>query len=43
MLPKVNAYRRDFEETKYMTFLIKDNKFLGKKYNEIWDKVSNII
>ena len=30
MLPKVSAYRRDFEGTKYMSFLIKDNKMLKK-------------
>ena len=41
-LPKISAYRRDFEETKYMSFLIEDNKLLGK-HNEIWDKVSNNI
>ena len=32
MLPKVSAYRRDFEETKYMYFLIKDSEIL-KNYN----------
>ena len=31
---------RDFEEIKYLSFLIKDDKLL-EKYNEIWDKVSN--
>ena len=30
MLSKVSAYRRDFEGTKYMSFLIKDNKMLKK-------------
>ena len=25
--PKINAYRRDFERTKYMSFLIKDDEF----------------
>ena len=34
----MSAYRTDFEETKYMSFLIKDNKLL-EKYNEIWDKI----
>ena len=42
ILPKMSAYRGDFDETKYMTFLIKDNELL-EKYNEIWDKVSNAI
>ena len=36
------AYRRDFDKTKCMSFLIKDKKLL-EKYNEIWKKVSNII
>ena len=31
MLPKVSACRRDFAETKYMSFLIKDNKLLEKR------------
>ena len=42
MLPKLSAYGRDFDETKYMSFLIKDNEFIGK-YNEIWHKISNNI
>ena len=36
-LPKMSAYRRDFDETKYMSFLIKDDELL-EKYNEIWEK-----
>ena len=28
LLPKMNAYRKDFDETKYMSFLIKDDDFL---------------
>ena len=40
MLPKVGTYRRDFDETKYMSFLIKNDKSL-EIYNDIWDKVSN--
>ena len=36
------AYRRDFDKTKCMSFLIKDKKLL-EKYNDIWKKVSNII
>ena len=39
VLPKANAYRRDFGETKYMSFPEK----LQEKYNEIWDKVGNTI
>ena len=38
----MSAYRKRFDETKYVSFLIKDNELL-EKYNEIWDKVSNII
>ena len=33
----MSAYRKDFDETKYESFLIKDNKLL-EKYNEIWKK-----
>ena len=32
MLPNVSAYRRDFGETKYMYFLIKDSEML-ENYN----------
>ena len=35
-------YRRDFDKTKCMYFLIKDEN-LFDEYNEIWEKVSNII
>ena len=42
MLPKMSAYGRDFDETKFMSFQIKNDELL-EKYNEIWDKVSNII
>ena len=41
ILPKMSAYsRRDFDETKYVSFLIKHEELL-ENYNEIWDKVSN--
>ena len=39
-LPKMSAFRTDFDETKYMSFLIKDDKLL-KEYNEICEKVRN--
>ena len=38
----MRACRRDFDETKYISFLIKDNELL-EKYNEIWKKVSKSI
>ena len=37
-LPKMCAYRKDFDETKYMSFLTKDDELL-EKYNGIWEKV----
>ena len=36
------TYRRDFDESKYIYFLIKDDELL-EKYNEIWEKVRNSI
>ena len=36
------AYRTDFDKTKYMSFLIKDNELLGK-YNEICDNDISIL
>ena len=41
-LPKMIAYRREFDKTKYNSFLINDNELL-EKYNEICEKVKNII
>ena len=38
----MRSYIIDCEETKYMSFLIKDNE-LSKKYNKIWGKVKNIM
>ena len=35
-LPKMSAYTRDFDETKYMSISIKDNKLLEKQWN--WGK-----
>ena len=42
MLPKMSAYEKCFDETKYMSFLIKYDELLVK-YNKIWDKVRNSI
>ena len=33
----MSAYNKDFDETKYISFLIKDDELL-EKYNEIWEK-----
>ena len=41
-LPKMRVYRKAFDETKSMSFLIKDDELL-EKYNEIWKKLKNII
>ena len=41
-LRKMTAYRKDFDKTKYVSLLIKDDRLL-EKYNEIWDKVSYAI
>ena len=41
-LPKMSAYRRDFDETKYISLLKKDDELL-QKYNEIWEMVQNSI
>ena len=40
--PETNAYRIDLDENECMCFLMKDKKFL-EKYNEMWEKLSNII
>ena len=37
----MTAYRKDFDETKYVSFLTKDDKLL-EKYNDIWEKVTVI-
>ena len=34
---QMSAYRRDFDEAKYISFLVKDSELLAK-YNEIWGK-----
>ena len=41
MLLKMSAYRRVFDENKYISFLIKNDELLVKY--EFWDKVPNTI
>ena len=36
----MTTYRKDFNKTKYVSFLIKDDELL-EKYNEIWEKINN--
>ena len=38
----MRVYRKNFDETKYITFLMKDDELL-EKYNKIWEKVENNI
>ena len=38
----MSAYRRGFDETKYISFFIKDDELL-EIYNAIWEKVKNSI
>ena len=38
----MTEYRKDFNETKFMSILIKDDQLLEKS-NEIWEKVKNSI
>ena len=38
----MSACGRDFDETKYIIFWIKDDELL-EKYNELWEKVKNSI
>ena len=40
-LPKMSAYRKDCDETKYVSFLIKDDKPL-EKYNALWEKINSL-
>ena len=35
----MTAYRKEFDEAKYTSFLTKDNELL-EKCNKIWDKFS---
>ena len=39
-LLKMTAYRKYFDETKFMSFLIKDDELI-EKYNEILEKVTD--
>ena len=38
----MSAYRKDFDGTKYIYFLIKDDELL-EKYSEIWGKVKDCL
>ena len=42
ILPKMSDYAKSFDETKYMSFLIEDEKLL-KAYNKEWENVGNIM
>ena len=42
LLPKMIACRKKIDETKKMSFWIKDDELL-EKYNEIWDKARKVI
>ena len=41
-LPKISTYEGDFDQTKCIPFLVKDEKLL-EKCSEIWKKFSNVI
>ena len=38
----MSAYKRDFDGTKYTSFLPRDDELL-EKYNEVWEIVQNSI
>ena len=40
MLAQMSSHARNVDESKFMSFLIEDNKLQGK-FNKIWDKFSN--
>ena len=42
-LPKITAYRKDFDETKYVSFFIKDGKGLEKYKFEIKSGIKSVI
>ena len=39
----MSAFRGDFDETKYISFLIQDDKLYLKKYNKIWGKKIKLV
>ena len=41
-LPQMIGYVKCFDSNKTMSFKVSDNKLL-KKYNEIWERVSNLL
>ena len=42
ILPQMIGYVKHFDSDKTMSFKVSDNKLL-KKYNKIWDKISNLL
>lgn len=42
MIPKVSGYAKGFNDTKCVSFFIK-NDVLLEKYSKIWNKVSNTV
>ena len=41
-LPQMISYVKHFDSNKTMSFKVSDNKLL-KKYNKIWEKISNLM
>ena len=41
-LPQMIGYVKNFDSNKTMSFKVSDNKLL-KKYNKIWEKISNLM
>ena len=41
-LPKMIIFSRDFDETEYVSFMIKDDELL-EKYNEVWIKLKIVL
>ena len=42
ILPQMIGYVKHFDSNKKMSFKVSDNKLL-KKYNKIWEKISNLL
>ena len=42
-LPKISAYRKNFDETKFVPSFIKDDELLKNNNNKTWKKVKNTI